>query len=520
MAEEDILFGKNRHMFGGIEPSNMIQFLAVSMKNEVKIFATLPEDTTLNGQTLCSVAGAVIRKKTGDYPVDEFDGEGVAVISESGVLTDPDVETGNTYYYAAFPYTTQGVYARSIKNRTQCTVGEKDVYIYGYDLDTSNDDSYERVSYPPDVLNANYAPAHMSYDNTKFEYGGWTLIPGEGFMPRPCVLDVDTCEVIEYLNPDDYSKTIDGTTSAYYNQTKKGANVMLEWPKIYTHREEVDGVYKFRCSNVKVGDDWECWCNYNKNNEEIDHFYMSAYNGYVTSSTLYSVSGVTHNSNSQNTFSNTLVYIDGKDEGWYTEVLSDYLLMQDLMAMIGKSTNCQAVYGRGAVNITGYGVTSGVGNTKGMFWGTNANDTSVVKVFGIENPWGNGSRWLSGWVVNNDGTHLVKITRGSYDGSESEDYSYSDGNGYLTLGEKIDTSNNGYISKMITTKFGRLPITLAGSSSTYECDGVRIKSISGKCPAVIAGNTTSVSEAGPFYASLNTPNNSTIYARLSCKPAV
>ena len=30
MAEEDIIFGKNRHFFGGIEPSNMITFSAKS----------------------------------------------------------------------------------------------------------------------------------------------------------------------------------------------------------------------------------------------------------------------------------------------------------------------------------------------------------------------------------------------------------------------------------------------------------------------------------------------------------
>ena len=26
MAEEDLIFGKNRHFFGGIEPSNMLAF--------------------------------------------------------------------------------------------------------------------------------------------------------------------------------------------------------------------------------------------------------------------------------------------------------------------------------------------------------------------------------------------------------------------------------------------------------------------------------------------------------------
>ena len=60
MAEEDLIFGKNRHFFGGIEPSNMQNFTAVIEGEHVKITAQLPADTVINGQTLCTVEGAVI----------------------------------------------------------------------------------------------------------------------------------------------------------------------------------------------------------------------------------------------------------------------------------------------------------------------------------------------------------------------------------------------------------------------------------------------------------------------------
>lgn len=39
MAEEDLIFGKNRHFFGGIEPSNMQNFTAVIEGEHVKITA-------------------------------------------------------------------------------------------------------------------------------------------------------------------------------------------------------------------------------------------------------------------------------------------------------------------------------------------------------------------------------------------------------------------------------------------------------------------------------------------------
>ena len=92
MAEEDLIFGKNRHFFGGIEPSNMIEFtVSYDVEDTVrrsKVVAKLPADTTINGQTLCSVAGAVIRKKVGAYPKDEFDGILVKNISTDETFYD------------------------------------------------------------------------------------------------------------------------------------------------------------------------------------------------------------------------------------------------------------------------------------------------------------------------------------------------------------------------------------------------------------------------------------------------
>ena len=71
MAEEDLIFGKNRHFFGGIEPSNMLAFTAHGgmPQGQYRVFitATLPNDTVVNGQTLCTVKGAIIRRKTTDY---------------------------------------------------------------------------------------------------------------------------------------------------------------------------------------------------------------------------------------------------------------------------------------------------------------------------------------------------------------------------------------------------------------------------------------------------------------------
>ncbi|MEG1525841.1 MAG: hypothetical protein RR475_12615, partial [Clostridia bacterium] len=121
MAEEDLIFGKNRHFFGGIEPSNMLNFTAVLDKSsgtaKIKIEAQLPNDTVINGQTLCTVAGAAIRRKLTNYPMDEFDGDVVANIKTSSTIYDANINENGTYYYSVFPFTTQGVYNRNMANR-------------------------------------------------------------------------------------------------------------------------------------------------------------------------------------------------------------------------------------------------------------------------------------------------------------------------------------------------------------------------------------------------------------------
>lgn len=45
-------------------------------------------DTIINGQTLCTVAGAVIRRSTTGYPETEFDGTLVATITANGSIYD------------------------------------------------------------------------------------------------------------------------------------------------------------------------------------------------------------------------------------------------------------------------------------------------------------------------------------------------------------------------------------------------------------------------------------------------
>lgn len=610
MAEEDLIFGKNRHFFGGIEPSNMQNFTAVIEGEHVKITAQLPADTVINGQTLCTVEGAVIRRKTTDYPKDEFDGEEVSVIKTSTtfvdsetsatgtyyyaafpfttqgvynrnkanrvvvnepepmeefsaksvyisssdtvkveitaklpdgvagavirksttgyptsetdgdalttittdtVYTDTNVTVGTTYYYSAFPYTSTGAYNRSEANRTSVTPKKRD-YLFGYDLVKPTSSPSGRVSYPDDVDNAGFTPAKMNFGGS-FSYGDWNFAPGEKFMPRPCMLTYAGV-VDHYLNPNDYTQKAEGGASKVAD-TSFGGNAMMEWPKIYTKRWEEGGVYHFRCSDTPQDESWECWSNYDRLNNQIDHFYTPIYFGSNVSSKLRSISGQA-NMVSQNA-TTEINYAKANGNDWYTEVLADRLLIQDLLVMMGKSTDGQTVYGKGRCD-TNSAVNTGTMNSRGMFWGSN-NGTDGVKVFGMEHFWGNLWRRTAGWM-NVNGTQKVKLTRGTKDGSTASDYN-TDGNGYKTVsGATPSGTSGGYISSMKTEGFGRIPVTASGSSSTFEADGLWYNN-SDTMYAIVGGYWGIDLRCGPFCAVLNdapSSSSSLVGAALSCKP--
>lgn len=610
MAEEDLIFGKNQHFFGGMEPSTMIAFSAVVEDGMIKINAQLPNDTIVNGYSLCTVAGAVIRRRSDDYPINEFDGDLVAdittsgtfadstadptatyfyaafpyttqgvysinaanqcvangpepmvafsvasepskviitatlpdgaagavirkstsgypvsetdgnefmTITSSGTYTDTDVVGGTTYYYAAFPYTASGIYSRDPADRASVTVVTYQ-YIFGYDLDITDSDPATRVTYPSDVDNASYTPAAMNFSSGVFNYGSWPSTPGEKFMPKPCMLNLDGT-VLEYLDPDNYALQEDGSTASDITSTTVGANAMMEWPKIYTKRWEENNVYHFRCCDIKLDDSYDCWCNYDKNNNEIDHFYTAIYNGaLINSSCLMSLS--TKSPVANETISNYFTEAAANGSDWTLETVADYMLIRDLLVMMAKTTDGQTAYGRGYTNPTnGLRQSTGLYNTKGLFWGTN-NATSGVKVFGMEHWWGNVYRLLAGWIFK-EGYHNYKITRGTHDGTTSTDYNTS-ASGYHKISQHLIGSNNGgFIKTMFTTNFGQFPYSLNGSATTYYCDEVEYYTNSGTRGVMVGGKNTSGDVAGPFAmrAVALTADDPAYGATIACKPS-
>lgn len=389
------------------------------------------------------------------------------------------------------------------------------VWLYGYDLVNSDPDPSTRVIYPDGVDNVGFEPALMG---ATFSYGDWPSEPGADFMPRPCMLTYD-CEITEYLDPNDYTKTIDGSDSHVADLSFNG-NAMMQWPKIWTKRWESDGIYHFRCSNKQLDEEYECWCNYDKDDNQIDYFYTPIYYGSKDSSNrMRSISGQ-DNLVSQNAQS-AINYAKANGDDWCIEVAADRLLMQDLLVMMFKHTNLQLVLGYGVCKSSNTtAIIPGTLNNKGLFWGS-SDQTSGIKVFGMENLWGNLWRRIAGWCYKNN-TQLLKITRGMKDGTTVTDYNIT-GDGYLQIKESTISSNS-YISEMKTQNFGRLPITAGGSATTYECDYVVPGTASGTLYfASVGGRWSQTTMCGPYHIYLSSAATTTANyygSALSCKPSL
>lgn len=410
--------------------------------------------------------------------------------------------------------------------------------MYGFHINGSESDPAAAVTYIADAVGM--TPAKMDYTNSKFSYGSW----GDAFfMPRPCMLKYDGT-VDYYLDPDDYSKKADGVTSSDVADTTYGGNAMMEWgqngKKIWykivpdTGDDTSASVY---IADYQVDADFHAWSFINSEGALVDHFYTPCYFGTIvndgTNDVLRSLSGRAGSTRCKGktaAVESQMARRNHTSAIYDIEVYCDVVLINLLLVLMGKSLNTQAVFGEGlhtsgsdAVNDS---FTSGVHDTKGLFYGTNsgaaATYTNAVKVFGMENYWGFMWRRMQG-LVNVSGTYKHKMTRGRADGSTAGDYvistTGSDYSGYLTGGSAPSASGT-YVDKMQFDQNQFTPKTAGGTAATYYGDGLWTNN--GQTDFALRGGTSSSgSQVGAFSLVLHNAASVATWshgAALSCKP--
>lgn len=341
--------------------------------------------------------------------------------------------------------------------------------IYGFHIDSSKSDPSNAVTYLEDAVGK--TPAGMNYTSGTFSYGSWDA--DEFFMPRPCMLNSNGT-VAYYLNPNDYTKKADGTASDIANTSFNG-NAMMEWGrdgkkiwyKIVPDSGDSTSASIYIADN-QVDNSYHAYNFIKSDGSYVDHFYTPIYNGSLVNSKLRSISGQTIIASK--TADEEISYATANGSGWYTETWSDTELINVLLILLGKSLDTQTVFGCGNTDGSSY-LATGTMNNRGLFWGKNASsssDNSGVKVFGMENYWGNQYRRIAGLLYTKSGGYKVKYAYGTSDGSTASAYS-SSGTGYIDTGIGANGSS-GYLTKMNFSSGKMLHTKTSGSETTYYCD--------------------------------------------------
>ena len=385
--------------------------------------------------------------------------------------------------------------------------------IYAVHINMTEADPDSAVTFPSGYANSDFSDnAYMDLSGGSFHYGNWA---NAFFMPRSCMLKFDGT-VDYYLNEDDETKKEDGTPSDVAN-INYGGNAMVEWGKIYFgFKGDADGNgYTFIVSNYS-DEGLDCYCNIDANGSEIDHFYTPKYFGSNDSSNrLRSISGQSNYVSQTGT--TELSHAKANGNGWSTECYGDWTLINHLLVLMSKSLNIQAKYGYGRCNASD-AIGQGTMNGKGRFWG-DSSKTNGVKIFGMENWYGNIWRRIEGYVTNSSGVQLVKMCYGTRDGSTADAYS-TDGTGYVSMGTTSGTTGSGIQNMHVNNKCGVVPKTLTENTSptTYFSDGHWYKN---SCYASVGGYWYGGLRVGAFCsnASVAVSDAGTgLGAAVSCKP--
>lgn len=344
-------------------------------------------------------------------------------------------------------------------------------FVYGVHINGTDSNPKTRVRYLANAVGM--IPAKMNYMSGTFDYGSWA---DAFFMPKPCMLKTNG-QVDYYLNENDYSKKADGTASDITNVNYNG-NAMMEWGdgtnliwwKIEPDKGNPNSASLY-VANYQADKDFKNLNFIDINGNEKAHFYTPIYNGSLDSNNkLRSISGQT--AIKSKTASQQMAYARANGTGYEIEQHVDRLLVNILLIIMGKSTDTQDVFGRGMTeNVADENLLlkTGTMNSKGLFWGENAGKAGV-KVFGMENYYGNQWRRTAGLILAN-GIVKIKLSPSTKDGSKATNYNI-DGTGYIEIPNSTPSgTSSGYIKDMLYTALGMFPTSITGSSSTYYPDG-------------------------------------------------
>ena len=327
---------------------------------------------------------------------------------------------------------------------------------YGFKIDKSFSDPSDAVIYTHAAVTM--TPAGMNFTKGVFDYGSWENV---WFIKnaRPVMLNFDGTEAYD-LDPNDYSKKLDGTPSDIADSTKN-MNAMIAFPTVWIKRTD-DGIYNYiEISDQQLDSDFHAYAHEDANCVVKPYIYLPIYKGSLVDGKLRSISGVKPQSNT--TAQQEVDAASALGTGWQIWDYTSKEMLCDLLTLISKSLDTQGKFGQG--HSTGGSTVSdflncGTLNNKGKFFGYSTT-ASQVKCFGME------ALWAERWERE---LGLI-LDAGIYKIKEHPVYNLT-GEGYTAISTSVATcpTSSDYIKTEVSTQFGSLPTVVGGTQSTYYCD--------------------------------------------------
>ena len=411
---------------------------------------------------------------------------------------------------------------------------DKPFELYGFEFDNLESNPESKIRYFGD--NANYTPARMG--SSSFDYGDW----GNAFFIknlRPCMVKYDGTVAYD-LDKNDYSKKADGTASDIDNESFAG-NAMVGIPTVWIKIDNTNAnLVRVYVASKQLDDTYHAYAHHDNSGNIMPYTYLPIYNGWVDSSgRLRSLSGKapTVEEEIEVLINKCRDNSSSAGEIWDTDRYVDRNLINLLLMLISKSTNTKAAFGNG--NTTGntnpasgsgtYGIMpTGTLDSSGLFWGSTTETNLSVKVFGMENWWGNIFRVMVGAVLRSK-KFYYKLTKGTEDGSSVYGFNTDDMSGTAVPGwidSGVTLQDEGFLNSVaISDKAAIIPVSasLNTSSTTYMCDFLWFNDSTSKTVALVGGTMASDICAGAFAINMMVEISGSgwfIGASCSCKPNV
>jgi len=338
--------------------------------------------------------------------------------------------------------------------------------VYGIRIDMSSSSPSDAVIYTQAA--SNFEPLSNNASTGICSYGDWAEIIDALIGCKPCLYLNGARS--KYLNPDNYAKDTSGNSVDITSGS--AGDVMIEFRKTW-YRWRVSGNYLYFeiTGEDKTGvSGWCCDAFKTSGGTVQDYMYYGAYEGYVASNKLRSLSGKTP------TVSQTIgtfrTYATNMGSKYQQEEIAKRMYIIGLIFLVSKSRDAQSTLGAGWTGGSA-AATTGTCNAKGLFFGSSAN-TAVAKVFGIENFWGSLYKWCDGFVSGGSTNLLYKVC-GPYNDAGT-DYSTATGILASSYPKTMTNLGDGIIAALSSGG--------SGSNSTYFPDNWYLDSTAGRVCAV------------------------------------